>query len=70
MRSRPRDSPWPVSALSHPRLRGTPDQSPEKTAQSWARPAGGRDPAARGTCPYSGNGDVRSSGSILTGVES
>ena len=27
------------------------DRSPEKTGRSWALPAAGRDPAARGKCP-------------------
>lgn len=32
-------------------LQVKPDRSPVRTERSWARPAVGRDPAARGTCP-------------------
>ena len=42
---------WPVSELSHLRPRVKRDRSPEKTGRSWALPAAGRDPAARGMCP-------------------
>lgn len=41
----------PVSVLSHLMLPVKPDRSPARTERSWARPAAGRDPAARGTCP-------------------
>ncbi len=42
---------WPVSELSHLRPRVKRGRSPEKTGRSWALPAAGRGPAARGMCP-------------------